>query len=91
MKYLSISATSAPSERVWSRAARVITAKRANLNAEVTSQMIFSQENVQIIREHWDKLMPNCPLSESYLPLPFEDVDEEGNLIDVGQDDNEFQ
>jgi hypothetical protein len=53
--------------------------------------MIFSQENVQLIREHWDKLMPNCPLSESYLPLPFEDVGEEGNLIDGGQDDNDFQ
>jgi hypothetical protein len=89
-KYLSIPATSAPSERVWSRAARVITAKRANLDPEVTSRMIFAQENVRLIREHWDDLKPNCPFSESYLPAPFEDVDEEGSLIDVGQDDEDF-
>jgi hypothetical protein len=89
-KYLTIPATSAPSERVWSRAARVITAKRANLDPEVTSRMIFAQENVRLIREHWNELMPNNHMSESYLPSPFEDIDEDGNLIDVGQDDDNF-
>ena len=88
-KYFTIPATSAPSERIWSRAARVLTAKRANLKPEVTSRMIFAQENVHLIREHWDVLMPNHPLTESFLPNPFEDVDEEGNPIDAGQDDDD--
>ena len=68
----------------------MLTAKRANLKPEVTSRMIFAQENVHLIREHWDVLMPNHPLTESFLPNPFEDVDEEGNPIDVGQDDDDF-
>lgn len=89
-EFLTIPATSAPSERVWSRAARVIAAKRACLKPEVTSRMMFAQENSQLIREHWNTLMPNVPLSESYLPPPVNDVDEEGNPIDVGQHDDDF-
>ena len=87
VEFLSILATSAPSERVFSRASRVISAKRARLNPEVTARMIFAQENVKVIHDHWKELLPDIPLLESYLPLPFKDVDEEGKLIDVGQDD----
>ena len=36
-------------------------------------------------------MMPNRPFAESYLPCPFKDVDEDGNLIDVGQDDDDFE
>ena len=79
-----ITATSAPSERVWSRASRVISAKHTLLNTEVISCMIFAQVNVHLIHDHWQALMPGIPLLESYLPIPFKDVDEEGNLIDVG-------
>ena len=46
IEFLSIPATSAPSKRVWSRASRVISAKRSKINPEVTSRMIFAQENV---------------------------------------------
>ena len=53
--------------------------------------MIFAQENVHLIRDHWQALMPGLPLLESYLPIPFKDVDEEGNLIDVGQHDDDFK
>jgi hypothetical protein len=52
--------------------------------------MIFAQENVHLIRDHWQVLMPGIPLLESYLPIPFEDVDKEGNLIDVGHHDDDF-
>ncbi len=52
-EFLTITATSAPSERVWSRASRVISAKHARLNPEVTSRMIFAQEKVHLIRDHW--------------------------------------
>ena len=68
----------------------MLAVKRACLNPEVTSRMMFVQENSQLIREHWNELMPNVPLSESYLPPPVKDVDEKGNPIDVGQHDDDF-
>ncbi len=37
VKYLAIPATSAPSERIWSRAARVLTVKRNRMSEEVNS------------------------------------------------------
>jgi hypothetical protein len=43
-EFLTIPATSSPSERVWSRAARVIRAKCSCLNPEVTTRMMFAQE-----------------------------------------------
>lgn len=88
-EFLTIPAMSAPSERVWSRASRVITAKRSCLSPDVTERMIFFQENVQLICEHWKELRPNMTLSESYLPRPVKDVDEDGNLIDIGQHDDD--
>jgi hypothetical protein len=87
--FLTIPAMSAPSERVWSRAARVIQAKCSHLNPEVASRMMFAQENSEIIREHWKVLQPNVP--ECYLPSPVNDVDKDGNPIDVGQNDNDFE
>jgi len=86
-EYLSIPATSAPSERVWSRAARVLSAKRARLDPTVTSSIMFVQENSTLIRKHWDELMPGQPLNEFFLPPPFKDEDENGNPIDIGQND----
>lgn len=68
----------------------MITAKRARLCPEITSHMIFVQKNVQLMEEHWDEIMPNTPWTESYLPKPVADVDEEGNYIDVGQYDDDF-
>jgi hypothetical protein len=38
-------ATSAPSERIWSRAARVLTVKRNRMSEEVTSAMMYCREN----------------------------------------------
>ncbi len=90
-EFLTIPATSAPSERVWSRAARVIRAKRSCLNPEVTARMMFAQENSELIREHWKVLQQNVQLPECYLPPPVNDVNEDGNPIDVGQNDNDFE
>ena len=87
-EFLTIPATSAPSERVWSRAARVIRAKRSHLNPDVTARMMFAQENSELIREHWKVLQPDVPFLEYYLPPP---VDEDGNPIDVGQNDNDYE
>jgi hypothetical protein len=80
---------SAPSERVWSRAARVIRAKRPCLNPKVTARMIFAVENSELIREHWKVLQPNVTLPEYYFPHPVKDVDKDGNHIDIGQNDND--
>jgi len=51
VKYLAISATSAPSECIWCRAARVLTAKRNRLSEEVSSAVMYCKEN----REHLHK------------------------------------
>ncbi len=73
-EFLTIPATSAPSERVWLSAARVIREKRSHLNPEVTAWMMFAQENFEIIREHWKVLQPNVQLPECYLSPPVNDV-----------------
>ena len=86
-EFLTIPATSALSERVWSRAVRVIRAKRSHLNPEATARMMFAQENSELIQEHWNTLNPNVKLPECYLPLPVNDLDEDGNPTDDGQDD----
>jgi hypothetical protein len=90
-EFLTIPATSAPSERIWSRAARVIRAKRSRLNPEVTARMMFAQEISELICEHWKVLQPNVQLPECYFPPPVNDVDKDGNPIDVGQNDNDFE
>ena len=90
-EFLTIPATSAPSERVWLRAARVIRAKRSRLNPDVTARMMFAQDNSEIIHEHWKALQPDVQFLEYYLPPPVNDVDEDGNPIDVGQNDNDYK
>ena len=87
-EYLPSQATSAPSERIWSRAGRVIAAKRSCIDPEVTTSTIFVQENSRLIRKHWNELMPGKDLEESYLLPPFKDEDENGDPIDVGQNDD---
>ena len=54
-EYLATPATSAPSERVWSRAARVLTAKRACLKDELVSRMMFVQENRKLLHKHFQR------------------------------------
>mmetsp|Transcript_13910 Transcript_13910/g.21513 ORF Transcript_13910/g.21513 Transcript_13910/m.21513 type:complete len:241 (+) Transcript_13910:236-958(+) len=93
-EFLSIPATSAPSERIWSRAARVITAKRSQIDPTITSRIMFAQENSRLIHKYWDELMAEedeeeggVSLSKDYIPPAFQNLDEDGNPIDVGQDD----
>ena len=50
--------------------------------------MMFAQENSDLIREYWNKLKPNEPLPNYYLPPPLKEVDDNGDFIDVGQNDN---
>ena len=84
--FLAIPATSAPSERIWSRAAGVLTTKRANLDPEVASGMMFVKENLEVLRKHYTTLTEKdvnaLSLELSGLPLPPTDWKD----LDVGQD-----
>ena len=85
--YLSIPATSAPSERIWSIAAQILTAKRARLSEDVTSGIMFVKQNLEVLRKHYPtltkKMEDALPLELSGLP----DLDEKVlACIDAGQD-----
>ena len=54
--FLAIHASTAPSERVWSRAARLIIIKRSNLKEDVASGMMFVKENLMILRKYYEEV-----------------------------------
>jgi hypothetical protein len=53
LEYLAIPATSAPSERVFSRAGRLLTMKRASLAPDIAERMMFIKENADILHKHY--------------------------------------
>ena len=83
--FLTIPATSAPSERVWSQSANVITTKRARLDETIASGIMFVKENVRVLRKHYTLLTKNdknaLPLAQSGIPVPDDEL-----VMDVGQD-----
>ena len=82
---LSITASSAPSERFWSRLANILSMKRARLKEDATSGIMFVKENLSLLRKHYKLLtqqnMDALPLEQTDFPLP-EDISD----IDAGQD-----
>ncbi len=48
--YLAVPAMSAPSERIRSRASRILTLKRANLKPKVAQRIMFIKENLGILQ-----------------------------------------
>jgi hypothetical protein len=52
-KLLAIPATSAPSERVWSRVSSVLTMKRARMKSDVASDIMYIRENIDILRKYY--------------------------------------
>ena len=78
IEYLAIPATSAPSERIWSRSANMLSIRRSLMNPEIASRMMFVRENAAILHKHYVALTGE-PLSEAYLPIIEEDD------IDVGK------
>lgn len=52
--YLAIPATSAPSERVFRRAGRILTMKRASLSPDIAQRMMFIKENANLLHKHYD-------------------------------------
>ena len=56
VKYLAIPATSAPSEHIWSRATRVLTAKRNRLSEEVSSAIMYLKENRELLHNYYAEI-----------------------------------
>ncbi len=90
--YLAVPATSAPSERIWSRASRILTPNRANLTAKVSQRMMFITEDLSVLHKYYGSLAKRdttedkyflIELEKTYLtPLQEGDGDDQ---IDVGQ------
>ena len=52
-KYLAIPATSAPSEQVWSRLARILSLRRAHLSDDLVGHMMYVKENLLFLLKHY--------------------------------------
>ncbi len=96
IKYLAVPATSAPSERIWSRAARVLTVKRNRMKEDVTAAMMYCRENKHILQKHYTEIAKErmhegdhhlIAKHKALLPT-FEDEDDDNceSKIDVGVD-----
>ena len=96
IKYLGVPvpATSAPSERIWSRAARVLTVKRNRMSEKVTAAMMYCRENKHILHKYYTEIAKermhegdhHLIVRHKFLLPTFEDTnddDSEAN-IDVG-------
>ncbi len=59
-KYLAIPATSAPSEQVWSRLARILSLRRACLSDDLVRRMMYVKENLLFLQKHYCSLR-KCP------------------------------
>jgi hypothetical protein len=96
IKYLAIPATSAPSELICSRAARVLNVKQIRMKEDVTDAMMYCKENKHILRKHYKKITKekmhegNHHLIERHKALlpAFEDANDDcsESNIDVGVD-----
>jgi hypothetical protein len=91
VKYLAIPATSAPSERIWSRAARVLTAKRNKLSEGVSSAIMHCKENRELLHKYYaeiakERMHPNdhhlIERHKAILPTFEHERDAESNIDD---------
>jgi hypothetical protein len=97
VKYLAIPATSAPSERIWSRAARVLTVKQNRMSEEVTSATMYCKENRELLHKYYAEIAKEKLHRDDYhliekqkalLPT-FEQEKDAESKIDVGVDEEE--
>ena len=80
-KLLCVPATSAPSERLWSLAARILVKSRARLKPEIVEDLLFLKENGRITKKHLttDRILPTvyeAVTDEEELKLIQELIDE---------------
>ena len=93
-KYLVIPATSAPSEQVWSRLARILSLRRAHLSDDLVGRMMYMKENLLFLKKHSRPLRKKETLKDlhhlvdlefNYL-IAMDEVNEED--IDIGKNDH---
>ena len=97
VKYLAIPAMSSPSERIWSRAARVLTVKRNRMSEEVTSAMMYCRENRELLHKYYAEIARermHCDdhhlIEKQKALLPtFENEEDAESKIDLGVDEDE--
>ena len=92
---LAIPATSAPSKRIWSRVARIITLKRTRFKEELVARMMPVRENVRHLSKKHVKLAKSGMEAHLHALIEYELAclppfhrDEDKNEIDVGQEDH---
>jgi hypothetical protein len=86
VKYLAIPATSAPSEHIWSRAARVLTVKQNRMSEEVTSAIMYCKGNRELLHKYYAEIA--IEKHKALLPT-FEQEKDAESKIDVGVDEEE--
>lgn len=90
MIFLAITATSAPSERIWSHAALVMNVKRVNLDDDVSSGIIFVKQNMNVLTKYYDEVSKGVkgalPRTFCGLPEVFDVVKDQEIVVDVGQE-----
>ncbi len=70
--YLAVPATSAPSERIWSRASRNLTLKRANLKAKLSQRMVFITDNLSGLLKYYGSLAKHDTTEDKYFLIKLE-------------------
>jgi hypothetical protein len=97
VKYLAIPATSAPSERISSQAARVLTVRQYWMPEEVTSAIMYCKENTELLHKYYmeiakERMHPDDHhlIEKHKALLPTFEHGKDGDLkIDVGVDVDE--
>ena len=94
-KYLAIPATTAPSERVWSRLARTFSLQRAHLSDDLVGCMMYTKENLLFLQKHYRPWRKKKMLKDLHHLVDLEfnyliamDMDEEDADIDIGKNDH---
>ena len=77
LRYLSIPATSAPSERLWSVASRIVTIRRASLESKIIGDLMFVKENSILMNQHFYNLTGKERVLPKVYPALSTDDDEE--------------
>ena len=93
--YLPVPATSAPSERIWSRASRILSLRRARLKDDLVSSMMFVKENINFLHKHYIDLVKeerdehlHASIHQELEFLPPLELQNDTDELDVGQDDH---